>query len=236
MTIQNAKRVAGVGLAAIGCLAQVAVAQGCDTDKVLRQMDGGAAKFKSAQADFSWKQVQAVVPDDQDVQTGTIYFDRRGATMQMAAYIQKQNGQNAPKTVTYTNGVLDLYQPGINQETIFQAGNNREQAESFLTLGFGGSGKDLETNWTVSCTGTETVDGVPTTKLDLKPKQGSVAGTFSHVAIWVDPARAISLKQVFYEPSGDTRTTSYSNIKYNTALNPDVFKIKTKSGTQVVRK
>jgi outer membrane lipoprotein-sorting protein len=206
---------------------------------VLRQIDAAAAKFESAQADFTWDVLQAVV-QEHDIQTGTIYFQRKGSGASsgtaMAAYVKQQNGQNAPKTVTYTGGELDLYQPGINQLTILKAGANQAQYESFLTLGFGGSGKDLEANWEVSCSGMETIAGTPTAKLELKPKQASVANTFSHVTVWVDATRAVSLKQVFAEPSGDTRTATYSNIKVNTKLDPEVFKIKTRPDTQIVRK
>ncbi len=221
---------------AMGTAGQVASAQACDTNKVLRQMDAGAAKFQSAQADFSWDQVQAVLPGEHDIQTGTMYFDRHGDATAMAAYIKQQNGQNSPKTITYTGGELDFYQPEINQETIFRAGNNRAQYESFLTLGFGGSGKSLEANWQVNCAGMEAVGGAQTAKLELKPKEKSVADMFSQVTIWVDPARAISMKQLFQEPGGDSRTATYSNIRYNTKIDPDVFKIKTKPGVQVVRK
>lgn len=210
--------------------------QACDAAKVLRQMDAAAATFQSAQADFTWDQVQAVLPGEHDLQTGVIYFDRHGDTTAMAAYIKQQNGQNSPKTVTYTGGELDFYQPEINQETIFRAGNNRAQYESFLTLGFGGSGKSLEANWQVSCGGMETVGGVSTAKLELKPKEKSVETIFSHVTIWVDPARAISMKQVFLEPGGDSRTATYSDVRYNAKVDPEVFKIKTKPGVQVVRK
>ncbi len=221
---------------AVTVAGQIAAAQACDSNKVLRQMDAGAAKFESAQADFAWDQVQAVLPGEHDIQSGTIYFDRHGDTTAMAAYIKQQNGQNSPKTVTYTGGELDFYQPEINQETIFRAGNNRAQYESFLTLGFGGSGKSLEANWQVSCTAMETVGGVQTAKLDLKPKEKSVADIFSQVTIWVDPARAISMKQLFLEPGGDSRTATYSNIRYNAKVDPEVFKIKTKPGVQMVRK
>lgn len=219
----------------------VAGAQQCDQAKVLRQMDAAAAKFESAQADFSWNVLQAVV-QEHDIQTGTIYFERHGgsgaasASTSMAAYVKQQNGQNAPKTVTYTGGELQLYQPAINQLTILKAGANQAQYESFLTLGFGGSGKDLEANWQVSCSGMEKIGATATAKLQLKPKQQSVANTFSQVTIWVDPAQAVSLKQVFDEPSGDSRTATYTNIKVNTKLDADLFKIKTKPDTTVVRK
>jgi outer membrane lipoprotein-sorting protein len=58
---------------------------------------------------------------------------------------------------------------------------------------------------------------------------------FTHITIWIDPARAISLKQIFFQESGDTRTAVYSNIQMN-QVPASAFAIKTTSGTQTVRK
>jgi outer membrane lipoprotein-sorting protein len=193
-------------------------------------MDTASAKFQSTQADFKWDVLQSVV-NEHDIQTGTVYFERHGNSTSMAAYIK----QPAEKTVFFDGSTLALLQPDIKQETLFSAGSNRGQYESFLTLGFGGSGKDLQSNWTVACQGMESIDGVPTAKLELKPKQQSVANMFSHVTVWIDPARSLGLKQVFYEPSGDNRTATYTDIKYNQKIPPDVFKPKDK-GYNVVRK
>jgi outer membrane lipoprotein-sorting protein len=208
----------------------MAHAQSCDATKVLSQMDAASAKFQSTQADFKWDVLQSVV-NEHDVQSGTIYFERHGDSTSMAAYI-KQPGE---KTVFYTGGTLTLLQPDLKQETLFSAGSNRGQYESFLTLGFGGSGKDLQGNWTVSCEGMETIDGTQTAKLDLKPKQANVANMFSHVTVWIDPTKSLSLKQIFYEPSGDNRTATYTGIKYNAKIPADMFKPKDK-GYNVIRK
>jgi hypothetical protein len=56
---------------------------------------------------------------------------------------------------------------------------------------------------------------------------------FSHVTIWIDPAKSLSMKQIFYEPSGDNRTAIYSGLKYNTRIAADVFKPKDKGYTMI---
>ena len=224
------KRMLLVSVAVACCAFSVTHAQSCDTAKVLAQMDAASAKFQSTQADFKWDVLQSVV-NEHDVQSGTVYFERHGDSTSMAAYIK----QPAEKTVFFNGSTLTLLQPDIKQETLFSAGSNRGQYESFLTLGFGGSGKDLQSNWTVSCQGMESIDGTQTAKLDLKPKQQSVATMFSHVTVWIDPARSLGLKQIFYEPSGDNRTATYTSVKYNTKIPADIFKPKDK-GFNIVRK
>ena len=141
-----------------------------------------------------------------------------------------------PGTVVYDGAEVDFYQPEIKQMTISRAGANRSQLESFLTLGFGGSGADLEANWKVSLLGPDNVDGVPVVELDLVPVQQKVLDMFTHVTIWVDPTRGISYKQVLYQPSGDKRTATYKNIRYNQPIADTIFHIETAPGTtKIVR-
>jgi outer membrane lipoprotein-sorting protein len=211
-------------------VAPAAHAQGCDTAKVMAQMDAASAKFQSTQADFKWDVLQSVV-NEHDIQTGTIYFQRNAGSTSMAAYIKRP----AEKTVFYNGESLILVQPDIKQETIFSAGSNRGQFESFLTLGFGGSGKDLQSTWSVNCQGMETIDGTSTARLDLIPKQQSVSNMFTHVTVWIDPTRSLSLRQVFYEPSGDNRAATYTGIKYNAKIPADIFKPKDK-GYTIIKK
>jgi len=212
-----------------------APASSADLQKVITQLNAAAAKFASAQADFTWDQYTAVVQQD-DVQSGTIYFERKKNVTRTAVDLKLLNGKPAPKTVVYDGSALQYYEPNIKQLTTIQAGANRGQFESFLTLGFGGSGDDLEANWKVSLLGTETMNGVSVAKLDLVPKQQKVLDTFPHVTIWVDPARGVSLKQIFYEPGGDKRTVLYKDIRYNQPVAADVFQIKTAPGTTRVTK
>jgi outer membrane lipoprotein-sorting protein len=215
--------------------AQTTPASSADLQKVITQLNTAANKFSSAQADVIWDQYQAVVQED-DVQSGTIYYERKKGVTRTALYIKKENGNNAPKTVVYDGGEVRLYEPTINQLTILKAGANRGQWESFLTLGFGGSGTDLEANWKVSLLGTEPMSGVSVAKLDLIPLQQKVLDMFPHVTIWIDPTRGISYKQIFYESGGDKRTATFTNILYNQPIASDVFEIKTAPGTNRVVK
>ena len=54
---------------------------------------------------------------------------------------------------------------------------------------------------------------------------------FTHIVIWIDPTRAISLKQQFFMPSEDVRTSVYTNIRYNEKVDTKPFAIKTDKNT-----
>jgi outer membrane lipoprotein-sorting protein len=103
--------------------------------------------------------------------------------------------------------------------------------ESYVILGFGASGKDLEAKWDITYLGSETLDGVKTEKLELVAKDPAVRKTVPKVTIWVDPDRALSLKQVFTLSATSTWVCKYSNFKLNQHLPADAFTFKTNRQT-----
>ena len=199
-------------------------------DEVLRQMDAASLKFQSAEADFRWDLYELVVKET-TTQTGTIYFKKQGATTVMGARVVSPS----IKIIEFRNGVVRLYEPGTDHLTIIDATKNKAQFESFLTIGFGGSGTDLAKAWTISDLGDETIDGVKTAKLDLVAKDPAVRNNCTHMTIWVDPVRGVQLKQSLYMPSGDYRTAVYANIKDNQKVDEKPYQIKTDSKTTIDR-
>jgi outer membrane lipoprotein-sorting protein len=142
------------------------------------------------------------------------------------------------KVIQYQGGTMQMFDPGVNQITVIQAGANKSEIESFLTLGFGGSGVDLARAWNITDQGTETLsdEGKPVKveKLDLVGKDADSRKNFSHVTIWVDAVRGVSLKQIFYTVSGNYRSASYTNIKVNGSIRKEQFAIKKDKNTTVV--
>jgi outer membrane lipoprotein-sorting protein len=200
-------------------------------EAVLTQMDAAAAQFRSAEADFTQDLYQKVV-NETDTQKGKVYFRRTGkGDMQMAASTQSPD----EKFVTFTDGKIRIYQPKINQINEYDAGKNREEFQSFLVLGFGGRGHDLQKQFDVKLAGTEDVDGVSTAKLELTPKSAKVKNNFDKFVIWVDTGRDVSLKQQAFEPSGDYRVSHYTNVKLNGKISDDIFKLHTSGRTKTVK-
>ena len=215
----------------LASMAPLAAFAQSDLQKTLAQMDAASAKFESAQADFQWDVYEAAVQVT-DQQFGTVYFERKSAETMMAAELAKPSA----KQIVYANGKLDLYEPGIDHLTEFSAGQNRAMYESFSTLGFGGRGSDLDKNWDVSLQGREKIDGVDCAKLDLVPKLQNIKNIYSHITLWIDPTRDISLKLQAFEPSGDYRTAHYTHIQVNGKIPTSVFKVNTTKKTTIVRK
>lgn len=196
---------------------------------VLSQMDAASTHFKNAQADVSYDNYTRVV-NDHTVQPGNLYVERAGSSENMGALFFDLGPDGKPskspsKIISFDGQLLRIFTPGVNQVDIFKAGANQAKYESFLTLGFGGSGKDLVRAWTITDQGPETINGTKTEKLDLVSKDPSVKNIFTHVTVWIDPTRGLSLKQIFFAPNGDNRTATYSNLRLNSSINKKPYAI-----------
>jgi outer membrane lipoprotein-sorting protein len=209
-------------------------------ESVLKKMDAVAANFHSTQAEFEWDIYQKVIDEVDDVQTGTIYYRRNGKDIEMMAEVKKVGSslkdlKPESKFVLYSGNKVRLYQPKIDQVTEVDLGKNQADYQSYLVLGFGGSGEDLQKTFAVTYVGPETINGVATAKLQLIPNSEKVRNTYNQIFLWIDLDRGISVKQQFFQPQGDYRVATYSDIQVNGKKIPDdVFKLKTTSKTQVI--
>lgn len=202
-----------------------------DLQHVLQELDASSARFRSTSADFQFDTYQTDPFPEKDTQKGTAYYERNGTNFQMAAHVNEVNGKPVPKIYTYSDGLFKLDEPLIDQVTTFK---NAGKYESYIMLGFGASGKELSEKWDITYLGPETVDGIRTEKLELVAKDPTVRRNIPKVTVWLDTARAVSVKQVFDQGQGQSRVCVYFNIKVNQPLPGDAFKLKTDSKTQYV--
>ncbi len=221
-----------LGALVAGWLTAVAGAQiageSPELEHALARMDTAAKNFKTTEASVVWEQYQKVI-DEKETEKGKIYFRREGGEIQMAADFVEPD----KKYVLYSGGKVQVYQPKIDQVSEYDAGKNRGDVESFLVLGFGGSGRDLFNSYAVKFLTTETVGGVATDKLELIPKSDRLRNNIARIWLWIDP-QGISVQQQFFEPGGDYRLAKYSETKINKKLPDDVFKLKTTAKTKIL--
>jgi outer membrane lipoprotein-sorting protein len=208
-------------------------------DAVLKRMDAAAANFRSTQANFEWDNYQRVIDEVDDVETGVIYYRRSGKDIEMMAEVKQAGStlstlKNEAKYVLLSKGKIRMYQPKPDQVTEFDLGKNKSEFESYIVLGFGGSGQDLKRAFDVTYAGQQTIDKVVTAELHLVPKSESVRNNYKEIDLWIDVDRGISVQQKLIQPQGDYRLAKYSAIKLNEKISDDVFKLKTTSKTQTI--
>ena len=197
--------------------------------QLLQQLDISAAKFRSASANFEFKNIQTVPVPDTDIMTGSVFFEHHGGNVRMAAHVTQRNGQTYGAVYTYEKGIFQLYDQQLNQVTKYQ---NSANLAGYVSLGFGASGKELQDKFDLTYLGQETLDGMKTDKLQLIPKDQRARNLFTKVTIWIDPARDVNLKQVFDEGQGLSRICTYTNIQMNHSISSSEFTFKTNKKTQ----
>jgi outer membrane lipoprotein-sorting protein len=165
---------------------------------------------------------------------GTVLFERKNGQVQMALHIKTDNGKPVQKDLVYAGGVGKLYEPLLKQMQVFKVGDRQSQLDSFLTLGFGGSGKDLQKSWDISYAGTDQIGGVSAVKLQLVPRDPNLAKTAPKVLLWIDMDKGVAVKQQRFDPSGGYVIFTYGNLRLNGPVPSNAFEIKTAPGTQIV--
>ena len=194
-------------------------------EQVLALLNKTSASFKSLQTDFVWDEYEKVV-NQHDIQSGVMYFRRSGKNVDVAADIL----QPEHKKLLFTGADVKVYNFRTHQVESYPA-KNRDEIESSLALGFGGNGSDLKKNFDLRYTGTETIDGQATYKLELTPKSQRVRGMFRLVILWIDQQTGMSLQQKALEGEYNYRLAKYpfASMKVNPPKLPaDAFKLEGK--------
>ena len=202
-----------------------------DLQTVLRKLDAASANFRSTSADFEFDTVMTVPIFDKDVQKGVVYYKRDTRNSQMAAHIKEVNGRQVPKIVVSSGGKIQLYEQKVNQLTVL---TKFSQYPDWFMLGFGASGKDLEQKWDIKYLGSEKIDGINTDKLEMIAKDPAVRKNVLKLTLWMDSDRGVSVRQLFDQGQGQTRTCRYTNIKVNQGLPSDAFTFKTDKQTRTI--
>jgi hypothetical protein len=187
---------------------------------VLARLDAAAKDFHTATAKVQFDSIVTDPIPDTDTLDGTAYYEHNGR-FQMSAHITGHNGRPTEKAYILSGGTLRYSDTGKEKDA--KPYDQANKYESYLMLGFGASGEQLKEKWQIHYLGAEKMDGITVDKLELVAKDPNVLKLFPKVTIWLDTARAVSLKQVFDEGGGQSRVCTYTDIKVNQPLPKNAF-------------
>lgn len=199
-------------------------------EKIMAKMDETAARFRTAEANFTWTTYNSVVNEESGRQTGKIYFQRNGNETEMAAEIDPPDAQQ----VIFSKGKIQLYKSRTDVVDVYDASAHREEFETFLVLGFGSSGNDMQKTFDVTYGDSEKIDGTDTVRLDLVPKSDKIKEHFPKIILWINPQTGISVQQKLMETDGDYRLAKYSAIQLGQKIPAKMFQLKTSAKTKVI--
>jgi outer membrane lipoprotein-sorting protein len=181
-------------------------------EAILARMDQAAPNFHAVTADVKMITYTAIL-SDQTTETGTLKMQRLKGN-DVRAIIELSAGTDT-RVIAFLGKIVRIYYPKLKAYQDYEVGKNSQVLNQYLLLGFGSSGKDLARSYDITAEGSEDVGGQTTTKLLLVPKDAKVKERLAKVEMWIPKDAAYPVQQQFYEPSGNYRKVSYSNILLN---------------------
>lgn len=213
----------------IAILFLTVAAQAATLDEALARMDQNAATFKSMAANLRQLSHTAVISED-NVSSGTVHMRRSKKEAQVLVEFTAPD----PKSVALSGTKAELYYPKLQTVEEYDLGKNRELVEKFLALGFGASGKEMKTDYTLRELGEEPVNGAPALKIEMTPKSKQVARQYSKIELWIADGNGYPAQQKLYQSGGDYMVVTYSDVKINPSMNDSAFKLNLPKGTKRV--
>jgi outer membrane lipoprotein-sorting protein len=191
------------------CLFAAIALNGQSVEAILSRMDQAAPNFHGVSARITMTTHTAII-DDTTVESGTFKMQRLKG--QDTRAVLDFSGQRDARQIGFFGRIVRIYYPKLNSYQDIDVGKNSDVLNQFLLLGFGSSGKDLAASYKITAEGQEKLDGRETTKLLLVPNNPEVAKKLSKIEIWVPNDAAYPIQQKFYEPSGNYRIVTYSDV------------------------
>lgn len=206
---------------------------GCAADtlqQTLSRMDKAAADFKAMTAQVTYLTHTDVLGDN-TTETGAVTMKK----------VQPEEVQGkvdfiSPdrKTVTIEKRRVQEYLPKINTLQIFDLDKHGAQLDKFFMIGFGTSGTELAANYVVTIAGSDTINGQAAIRLQLIPKDGDAKNYVQKLELWIpEQGDPYPLREKIWEPTGDYRLVTYSDLKINPPLKADALELKPPAGVKV---
>ncbi len=206
----------------------LAWAAGGPLETTLAKMDQAATEFKALSADLKRVQHTGVINQDTE-DVGTILIKRPKPRETRMLFDVKQPD---PKQFAFDGRTGEEYLPKLQTVQEYDLGKYKGLIDQLLLLGFGTSSKELQTAYTISYGGPETIDGQKTTRVELIPKPQAGVKDLTRVDLWISDASGIPVQQKFYQRGGDYNLATYSNMKINPNLPDSALKLNLPKGVK----
>jgi outer membrane lipoprotein-sorting protein len=197
-------------------------------DQALAKIDQAASHFKGLSAKVEYVQHMEAIHED-DLQSGTILVKRaRPKELHVKTVIEKPE----PKTAVADGNKVRVYYPSSAEIQEVALGHRRSLVGMILTLGFGGSSKELQEAYVVKLGGSETVVGESATRLELIPKSKDMLEQWKKIELWISDKSGYAVQQKFYERGMDYTLITYTAVQPKSDIPDSAFILEVPKGTK----
>ena len=200
---------------AVLALLGVAAAPAAETlGAVQTRMDKSAAEFAALSARVKKVSYTAVIKDSA-AESGTFIIKKlKPGDVRVRMEIDKPDA----RSIALSRKKYEIFLPKINTVQEYDLTQYGRLVDQFLLLGFGTPVREITKSYDMVVTGTETIDGKQTTRVELRPKLDSVKEHLKLVEIWIPMNDGNPIQQKFLQPSGDYTLSTYMDVKVNPLL------------------
>jgi len=201
---------------------------GITAEDVLAKLDQGAPKFHSMTANLTRLNYTKVI-DDKSTEEGRIAL-RKLAPRDLQVLIDFVKPD--PRTVAFRGRKAEIYYPKLKTVQEIDLGKKTDLLDQFLLVGFGTTGAELKSNYSVKYVGDEPIGDQKAHKLELTPSAADRRNKLQKLELWVAESGLHPVQQKFIQPSGDYYLFTYQDVKLNPQLGEDAFKLKLPKGVK----
>ena len=194
-------------------------------EEIISRMDAAGAKFHDMSARVRQVSYTKVI-DDKSEQTGSVQM-MKVAPGEIKGLVEFTSPDH--KYYLFEKRTLKTYTPNIDTVQIIDLGKHGEELDQFLSIGFGTTGKELAKAYQVEVANDNSVAG--TTLVKLTPTAPEVQKYLSHIDLWLSDQN-YPVREKLWEPSGDTVTVYYTDVRINPPIAANSFRLPVKPTTK----
>lgn len=181
---------------------------------VQARMDKSAVEFAALTARVKKVSYTAVIKDA-STESGTFMIKKvKPGDVRVRMEVDKPDA----RSIALSRKKYEIFLPKINTVQEYDLTQYGRLVDQFLLLGFGTPVRDITKSYDMVVTGSETIDGKQTTRVELRPKLASVKEHLKLVEIWIPMNDGNPIQQKFLQPSGDYTLSTYMDVKVNPLL------------------
>lgn len=182
--------------------------------ELFAKLDQNAVSFRAMSAKLERIDYTAVFKDAAKESGSILMLKKKNGSVEMLIDFTHPD----PKKVSYSDKKVQSYLPKINTVQIVDVGKIDSLISQGVLIGFGTTSKELQKTYTIRLLAEETIDGKPSTHLELIPKKDSPLMKLKKIEVWLANSDGYPVRQKLFQGAGDYNQATYTDLKINPPL------------------
>lgn len=191
---------------------------------ILARMDQSARNLRTFSARMKRTEYTKVLNDKEESDGLRLVKRANGQTIGIVQFFGKN-----PQTLRFNGKTVENYYPDAKLVEVYDAGKfgkMGKQVDQLLLIGIGVPSSDLRRDFDITLAGMDTINGKPTSRIQLIPKDSDLKKQAEKIEMWVPEGQSVPIQVKVTRTSGDYNEALYSDIQINPPLPDSAFDLK----------